>query len=137
MTGDPVLTLLIVDDEPSIATGLARLLARRGFSVANATNRLAAIEILTTRHIDILLIDYRMPDIRGDVLYASALALQPHLRARTIFLTGDPSDEAQQVIAETGCRWLMKPFDLPELEEALRGIARAIRGDTNQSSGAA
>jgi DNA-binding response OmpR family regulator len=137
MTGDAMLTLLLVDDEPSIANGLGKLLARRGHSVAIALNSMSATEILTTRRIDILLIDYRMPDLRGDILYAKAVALQPHLQTRTIFLTGDPSDDVQQVISETGCPLLMKPFDIAELEAALRRLVGAIGGDTNQSVGAA
>jgi DNA-binding response OmpR family regulator len=137
MTGNPMLTVLIVDDEPSIANGLAKLLARRGYSVAIAMNSLAATDILTTRRIDIVVIDYRIPDMRGDILYAKAAAIQPHLKTQTIFLTGDPSDEVQQVIRETGCPSFLKPFDISELEDALRRIVRAIGGDTNQSINAA
>jgi DNA-binding response OmpR family regulator len=137
MTGNPMLTLLIVDDEPSIAIALSKLLTRRGYAAVFALNSVSATDILTTRHIDILVIDYRISDARGDILYAQAVALQPHLRTQTMFLTGDPSEEVQQAIRETGCQSLMKPFDISELEAALCTIVRTIGGDTNESIGAA
>lgn len=115
-------TLLIVDDEPVIARGLAALLGRRGFKVLTAMSGSAAREILSHQHVDGLLIDYRVADLRGDVLLAGAVAIQPHLRTRAVFLTGDISDTARDVLAETGCPVVMKPFDTVELVRILNDV---------------
>lgn len=115
-------TLLVVDDEPVIARGLAALLSRRGFKVLTAMSGSAAREILSHQHVDGLLIDYRVADLRGDVLLAGAVAIQPHLRTRAVFLTGDISDTARDVLAETGCPVVMKPFDTVELVRVLNDV---------------
>ena len=115
-------TLLIVDDEPVIARGLAALLSRRGFKVLTAMSGSAAREILSHQHVDGMLIDYRVADLRGDVLLASAVAIQPHLRNHTVFLTGDISETARDVLAETGCPVVMKPFDTVELVRVLNDV---------------
>lgn len=115
-------TLLVVDDEPVIARGLAALLSRRGFKVLTAMSGSAAREILSHQHVDGLLIDYRVADLRGDVLLAGAVAIQPHLRTHTVFLTGDISDTAREVLAETGCPVVMKPFDTVELVRVLNDV---------------
>ena len=115
-------TLLIVDDEPVIARGLAALLSRRGFKVLTAMSGSAAREILSHQHVDGMLIDYRVADLRGDVLLAGAVAIQPHLRNHTVFLTGDISDTAREVLGETGCPVVMKPFDTVELVRVLNDV---------------
>ena len=62
-----------------------------------------------------MLLDLRIPDMRGDVLFELAASLQPHLKHRTIFTTGDASERAQELIDACDCRVLPKPFDLNEL----------------------
>jgi CheY-like chemotaxis protein len=120
-------TLLIVDDEPVIARGLAALLGRRGFTTLMAMSGSAARDILTHQHVDGLLIDYRVADLRGDVLLASAIAIQPHLRSRAVFLTGDISETARDVLAETGCPVVMKPFETAELVRVLNEVMGEVR----------
>jgi CheY-like chemotaxis protein len=120
-------TLLIVDDEPVIVRGLAALLGRRGFNVLTAMSGSAAREILSHQHVDGIVIDYRVADLRGDVLLASAIAIQPHLRTRAVFLTGDISDTAQNVLAETGCPVVMKPFETVELVRVLNEVMGEVR----------
>jgi CheY-like chemotaxis protein len=120
-------TLLIVDDEPVIARGLAALLGRRGFNVLTAMSGSAAREILSHQHVDGLLIDYRVADLRGDVLLAGAIAIQPHLRNHAVFLTGDISETARDVIAETGCPVIMKPFETAELVRVLNDVIPEAR----------
>jgi len=115
-------TLLIVDDEPVIARGLSALLSRRGFKVLTAMSGSAAREILSHQRVDGMLIDYRVADLRGDVLLAGAVAIQPHLRNHTVFLTGDISETAREVLAETGCPVVMKPFDTAELVSVLNDV---------------
>lgn len=120
-------TLLIVDDEPVIARGLSALLSRRGFVVLTAMSGAAARDILSRQHVDGLMIDYRVSDMRGDVLFAGAVAIQPHLRSHTVFLTGDISDAARDVLAETGCPVVMKPFETAELERVLNETLADVR----------
>ena len=66
-----------------------------------------------------MLIDLRIPDMRGDVVYHLAISLQPHLRCQSLFMTGDVTEQAAELIEACACPLLMKPFDLKDLSEAV------------------
>lgn len=123
------LTLLIVDDEPSIARGLTTLFQRRGYAVVAALSAGDALRILHTVHLDGLLIDFRIPDMRGDVLFAAAVAIQPHLAQRTIFLTGDISDAVPEALVDAQRPIVLKPFELAELERVVMEVIGAASGE--------
>ena len=76
--------VLIVDDEPSICKALEIALGRAGFEAIATRCGEAAITKLSTEHFDALLLDLRIPDMRGDVLFELAVAHQPHLRTQTL-----------------------------------------------------
>jgi CheY-like chemotaxis protein len=112
--------LLIVDDEPVVAAGLARLFERRGYHVVTAHSAENALRVIRTRHIDGMILDFRMPDMRGDIAHAAAVALQPHLATRTVFLTGDISPSVEEALSGTRCPVVLKPFDLADFERVVR-----------------
>src|SRR5438067_1171781 len=58
-------SLLIVDDDELSREGLARHLRRQGYTVALAKNGEKAIELLTDRHFDLVLLDVMMPRMNG------------------------------------------------------------------------
>jgi DNA-binding NtrC family response regulator len=57
--------VLIADDEPSMRTTLADILADNGFDVSTAENGEAAIEMCEQEAYDVVLMDVRMPGIDG------------------------------------------------------------------------
>ena len=107
--------VLIVDDEDAICHALTVLFRRAGYAVQTARTASAAKDLLATESVDCLVIDYRIPDLRGDVLFAYAVTVQPHLEGHAIFLTGDVTDRTRDAIADTGCPLLLKPFDNSQL----------------------
>jgi DNA-binding NtrC family response regulator len=118
--GGPV--LLIVDDEPVIARGLSLLFRRRGYVVHTAESAATALDVLRREPIDVMVVDFRIPDMRGDVLFAAAAAIQPKLEVRTIFVTGDISDTVTDALGETICPVVLKPFDMAELERVVQSV---------------
>jgi DNA-binding NtrC family response regulator len=107
----PRASVLVVDDEDVICRALDALLRRAGYDVITARSGTAAKDILASRTVDCLVLDYRIPDLRGDVIFAYAVAHQPHLARATVFVTGDITDSAREVIEDTGCPMVVKPFD--------------------------
>lgn len=105
-------SVLVVDDEEGVCRALDALLHRAGYDVITARTGSAAKEILAIRAVDCLVLDYRIPDVRGDVVFAYAAAHQPHLARATFFVTGDISDRAREAIEDTGCPMVLKPFDV-------------------------
>jgi two-component system alkaline phosphatase synthesis response regulator PhoP len=107
--------VLIVDDEDAICNALTVLFRRAGYTVLTARSAQVAKDLLGTAVVDCLVIDYRIPDLRGDVLFAYAVAVQPHLEGHAVFLTGDVTDRTRDAIADTGCPLLLKPFENSQL----------------------
>jgi DNA-binding NtrC family response regulator len=115
--------VLIVDDEPSITRALAIACGRAGLEVLSTTSADEAHRIVQRQHVDVLLVDLRMPEMRGDVFYHLATSIQPHLRRQTLFITGDISPRAQELIGACGTPFLHKPFELSDVLEAVRALA--------------
>jgi DNA-binding NtrC family response regulator len=116
--------LLLVDDEPSIRSAFATLLAREGYLIETAGTAEAGERALARGWVDCLILDYRIPDVRGDLFYEYAHSVQPHLRYRTVFITGDIAPATHELLDATGCQVLLKPFDV---ETLLMAIASCLR----------
>jgi DNA-binding NtrC family response regulator len=119
--------VLVVDDEPSICKALAIALSRAGYEAVTAQSGEAALGVVRGENVDVLLIDLRIPDMRGDVIFEVAAGHQPHLRYRTLFMTGDHAERAQKLIAACRCPVLKKPFDLRLMTDAINGMAPSVR----------
>ena len=119
--------VLVVDDEPSICRALQIAFTRNGYDVRAVGSGETALWLLRTEQFDCMVLDLRVPDIRGDVLFELGASLQPQLRANTVFTTGDSSDLAQELIGACGCPLLAKPFDLGELMQIVAGMTRRAR----------
>jgi DNA-binding response OmpR family regulator len=122
--------VLVVDDEPSICRALTIALSRAGFDAVAAQSGDAAIALVRKEHFDVLIVDLRIPDMRGDVVFELAAALQPQLRTQTLFMTGDITERAQKIIAACQCPLLRKPFDLRDVFDAVTALAPRVRGAT-------
>lgn len=118
-----VIRILVVDDEPSICKALTMALSRAGYEAIAAQSGESALAIVRNEHIDILLIDLRIPDMRGDVIFEVAAGHQPHLRYQTLFMTGDITERAHKLIAACKCHFLRKPFDLRDMTDAIAALA--------------
>ena len=98
------------------------------FTTGDTSER--AHTLLRAEHFDFLVLDLRIPDLRGDVLFELAASIQPHLRYRTLFTTGDASERALELIAACGCKALHKPFELQDLMAELAKLAPRVRDAT-------
>jgi DNA-binding NtrC family response regulator len=74
------ISVLVVDDEPSIRTSLSNFLDDYNFHVFDAESGEAALEKLDTDGADVAIVDYRLPGMNGNTFMHEAHALCPHLR---------------------------------------------------------
>src|SRR4029453_9811798 len=81
----PPVRILVIDDEPSIVQGLAKLLRREGYRVATAANGRHALAQLQVQPYDVILSDLHMPELDGQAFYALLRQQYPALCARVIF----------------------------------------------------
>jgi two-component system NtrC family sensor kinase len=122
----PSLTILLVDDEPSMVKALTALLRRDGHSVDTAANGQLALVQLQERPYDLILSDLRMPELDGAGLYR---ALEQHaspLCRRFIVLTGDSlSPETEAFVVQSGVQRLTKPFTAAEVRRVIQQVLQA------------
>ena len=115
-------TVLVVDDEPSIRSALTSDLASAGHRPTAVPSGGEALAALERQRFDLVLLDFRMPDMSGEAVYERMRARDPEQAARVMFLTGDvQSESARSFIRATGRPCLNKPFMLDELARALVG----------------
>jgi CheY-like chemotaxis protein len=104
-------TLLIVEDDASIARALVRLLTRDGYQVDAATNGQEALAACARQEYPLILCDLWMPILDGQGFYQALYHCQPHLCERVVFLTGDVlTPTIQAFLAYTRAPLLIKPF---------------------------
>jgi len=121
--GSASVRVLVVDDEPSICKALTMALSRAGYDAIAAQSGESALAVVRNEHVDVMLIDLRIPDMRGDVIFEVAAGHQPHLRYQTLFMTGDITERAHKLIAACKCHFLRKPFDLRDMTDAVAALA--------------
>ena len=127
MSHTPLVRVLVVDDEPSICKALSMALSRAGYDAIAAQSGESALAIVRNEHVDVMLLDLRIPDMRGDVIFEVAAGHQPHLRYQTLFMTGDITERAHKLIAACKCHFLRKPFDLRDMTDAVAALAPRIQ----------
>jgi CheY-like chemotaxis protein len=104
-------SILVVDDNPSMAKTLADIMSVKGFEVCAAYSGQEALAILQTQPIDILLTDVVMPDMNGVELYRATRKIFPNLT--TILMTAYAADDLiHQGLAEGIKTVLTKPLDI-------------------------
>ena len=128
--GKASVRVLVVDDEPSICKALTMALSRAGYDAIAAQSGESALAIVRNEHVDVMLIDLRIPDMRGDVIFEVAAGHQPHLRYQTLFITGDITDRAAKLIEACHCNMLPKPFDLHDVFAAIAELTPRSKDQT-------
>jgi DNA-binding NtrC family response regulator len=116
-------TVLIVDDEKSARDGLVRAL-RRDYLVFAAENGAAALEVLASQQIDVLLSDVRMPGMDGITLMQRALANNPELTVIILTAYGDV-ELAVKAMKLGATDFMTKPINLDKLELVLDRLLKA------------
>ena len=117
------MTVLIVEDERSLARELGIFLHQHNFTCTTARTAREARQQLADNPFDFVLLDLGLPD--GDGLDVLAEAKQNDLSAAVIILTARGAVEDRIGGLELGADdYLAKPFSLPELLARMHAITR-------------
>jgi signal transduction histidine kinase/CheY-like chemotaxis protein len=115
--------VLVVDDEPGIREVLQELLMASGYTVDTAADGCEALKRIENNQFDLVISDLCMPGLDGPELHRRIRDKDEGLARRMIFLTGDTvSPKSRTFLEQTGNRWLCKPFNLSDVEDAVRTL---------------
>ncbi|MCW3473276.1 PAS-domain containing protein [Limobrevibacterium gyesilva] len=116
--------VLLVEDDPSVRETVAAMLSASGYTTIEMEGGREAVQLLENGlRVDLLLVDFAMPDMNGAEVARIARRSQPSLPV--VFMTGYRDEERI-----SGERWvLMKPFLTPALAKIMRDALERT-GDT-------
>ena len=112
--------VLVVEDELLIRWSVVETLAEDGHTVIEADCAASALLALqgATAPIDVVLLDFRLPDSNDFTLLKNIRRLAPH--APVILMTAHGTPELTRGALEEGaCRVMNKPFDLHDVTAAV------------------
>ncbi|HEY3011926.1 MAG TPA: response regulator [Gemmatimonadales bacterium] len=119
---------LVVDDEPTIRSALARYLRRRGWDADEAEDGRVALQKLGGADPDgyqVVVSDLRMPHCSGVELHDWLAQHRPDLFVRLIITTGDLESPAlRSFVSRTPRPLIEKPFELAVLAQLIDAVAR-------------
>ena len=119
-------SILIVDDEPEVASILAEILADDARRVETAYNGLAALDKLRDGTYDLIISDLRMPHLDGPGLYREVARHHPQMIRRMIFVTGDTlGPESAEFLRRSAAPTFGKPFEPDDVRRVIDQVLRA------------
>jgi two-component system, cell cycle sensor histidine kinase and response regulator CckA len=119
-------TILFIEDEETLRTPTAKMLRKKGFSVLEAGDGLAAVDLFRTHEsrIAVVLLDLTLPGMGGKDVLAELRRIRPDVK---VMLTTAYSE--QMAVNALGGRhdwtFIRKPFGINDLARLIRDVLRA------------
>jgi DNA-binding NtrC family response regulator len=122
------LHVLVVDDELLLRWSLAEVLRLNGHTVLEASSASDARQVISsaTATLDVVLLDYRLPDSQDLGLLKEIRARIPH--AAVVLITAYTTPDIVQSALDLGVhRVINKPFDMDTVDGVVRDAHRHAR----------
>ncbi len=121
-------TVMIVDDEQQLCRIISHKLKKEGFRTIQVHNGLDALQIVERETIDVMLIDYMLPDMTGIELLCKLKGQKTNMV--TIMLTAYGNVEnAVQAMKMGATDYLCKPVELKTLVDTIHQACRSSRAN--------
>ncbi len=117
--------VLVVDDDKMTLSLMTEILGEAGYSVQTVSGGRQALEFVSRRVPDVILLDLAMPRMDGYVL-ARELRQRVSNKLLILALTGRPSSDWPRAEKAGFDGWIQKPFEVADLLSSLgRYVERA------------
>lgn len=120
--------MLCVDDDAAILDVTKTILERKGFSVITASDWRHAIEIIKSRPIDLVILDYEMPELKGHEL---ALMIR-RVNAKIPLILHSGAFSIPEIAITTMDAFVQKGADTYTLVAAIENLITKNRSNTHQ-----
>lgn len=116
--------VLIIDDDP-LMLRLVKTELKDQYQVATAVSGKTGLKFLETKKVDLILLDYEMPEEDGPTVLEKLRANPETKNIPVVFLTGINSREKiERVLAMKPHGYLLKPIDHDKLIKTIRQVIR-------------
>ena len=120
--------VLLVEDHQELAETMGEYLEASDFIVDYAGDGLSALHLAVTQHYDVIVLDIMLPGLDG-LEVCKRLRNDAKLTTPIIMLTArDQLDDKLAGFDVGADDYLVKPFDMPELEARIQAMVRRARG---------
>jgi len=122
--------LLLVEDNRDLSFWLTKLLKQSGYAVEQAFSVGEALHFLLTQTYNAVLLDLTLPDDSGQTVLKNLRSRDNEVPVLII----SAQDKLQDIIGHLNLGaddYLVKPFNIQELEARLRSLLRRASGKTN------
>ena len=127
--GSFTVTVLLIEDADTLRQAVATMLRRNGFSVLDAGDGSAGVDLFRAHasDIDVVLLDVTLPGMSSREVLTQLRELQPDVKV--IVATAHGRDHALAALGgEQSSSYIRKPYQLRELTDLLRQMAMSTRG---------
>lgn len=127
--------ILFVDDEPHVLMSFRMVFRREPYVLLMAASAREALEVLARETVAVVVTDHRMPGMTGIQLLREVRRLHPDVFR--VLASGQVDESEFQKTIEDGDvqRMIRKPWDVDELQAALREIVASRAGSHPEEQG--
>jgi two-component system response regulator HydG len=117
----------VVDDDRAILTLIGSVAQAEGFDVDTTVDGTEALQQLSTRPADLVLVDLRMPNVTGLEVLRAIREVNAH--SRVVLMSGYATIDSAVTAVKLGAMdYLTKPFDLQRLRQLLSDVRTDTEG---------
>lgn len=123
-----MIKVLLIEDEPGLVSVIVRGLTDAGMEVSVAADGITGLEMATTHHFDVIILDIMLPGING--IQVCREVRKKNDAIAILMLTALSSTENIVTGLKSGADdYLVKPFKFAELEARIHTLMRRSRGN--------
>ncbi len=128
--------ILVIDDDAMIRTLLHNALAKKGFEVSSAASGLDGLDIAKTKEIDVVLLDWMMPEMDGMEVLEELKRGGDTLHIPVFMLTSkEDSKDIDLAIRKGAVDYIVKPFKAYEVPDMVLRHLEKIHGKPSSKRG--
>ena len=126
-------TILVVDDHEEIRAALAEILEEEGHEVLQAADGLDALEMISRRLPDVILLDIAMPGIDGLETLSRLKEITESATLPVIMVTAQGDRQNMVKAVQLGVRdYITKPWEPGEVEMCVNWVIKAAASESEQ-----
>ena len=117
--------ILVIDDEPVIGQLFKGSLEGTGYQVTTTLSSIEALELLNTKHFNLIFLDLLMPELDGAELFRRIRQMDQQISV--VIITGYPNSEVMgRAMGHGPFMVLKKPFTDEEIVSTVRSFVEGV-----------